>query len=426
VTGKLQQVHLRINDAATGKPTPVRLRITGADGIYYAPFGRLTRFATEPGVDVGHHVLLDDGPWAIIDGACEIALPPGVLRVQAAKGPEYRPLDTEIHLLPGKMALRLTVERWRDLRAQGWHSGDTCACFLSPHAALLEAAAEDLAVVDLLIREAPAAGDPACSALANISAFSGQAPALAKDGHHVVVNTRNAGPAGTLLLLNSHRVVYPLSFGADERWTLCDWCDQCHRKGGLVVADDWLERAAAGSTEHLTDDFLRHIDAIRFLPDRAIEPWFTVLDRGFRLPLVAGSGKESNRQVLGSWRTYAHVDPATTFDYQAWTKAIKAGRTFVTRGPLLKLSVAGAEVGSVIAGGKCSVAASALATAPLSRLEIVHSGRVIGDHRGSEDLRIHLDDFDVASGWILARCWDAQGTAAVSSPVYLQKDNERA
>ena len=27
---------IRINDAATGKPTPVRLRVTDADGNYYA------------------------------------------------------------------------------------------------------------------------------------------------------------------------------------------------------------------------------------------------------------------------------------------------------------------------------------------------------------------------------------------------------
>src|SRR5207248_7668509 len=116
----------------------------------------------------------------------EIALPPGTLRLQASKGPQYRPIDTEIRLTPGKLALRLTIERWRDPRADGWHSGDTCAYFLSPHAALLEAAAEDLAIVDLLIREAEAAGAPA---LAHVSAFSGQAPAPARAGPQVVVNS---------------------------------------------------------------------------------------------------------------------------------------------------------------------------------------------------------------------------------------------
>ena len=57
----------------------------------------------------------------------------------------------------GKMALRLAIERWIDLRSEGWYSGDTRAHFLSPHAALLEAAAEDVAFVNLLALEFAAA-----------------------------------------------------------------------------------------------------------------------------------------------------------------------------------------------------------------------------------------------------------------------------
>lgn len=401
MSGKLQQVHLRVNDAATGKPTPVRLRVTDAEGNYYAPFGRLTRFATEPGVDVGHNVLHDGEAWAIIDGACEIAVPPGLLRIQATKGPEYRPLDTEVHLHPGKMALRLMIERWSDPRAEGWHTGDTCAYFLAPHAALLEAAAEDLAVVDLLIREGSNGQTPT---LANISAFSGQSPALARDGHHVVVNSRNDGPGGRLLLLNCHRVVYPLSFGEGERWTLLDWCDQCHRKGGLVVADDWLDRA---NPELLTDDFLRHIDAIRYLPGHPLEPWFDVLNRGFRLPLVAGSGKQSNREVLGAWRTYAQLPPDQPFDYRAWIDAVRAGRSFVTRGPLLRFALERNEL-----------QAEAMALLALERLEIVHNGAVVAtESRPATTLRTRVSV--PASGWAIARCVDHRGVAALTAPAYL-------
>src|SRR5688500_10391767 len=118
-----QHVHLRINDAATGKPTPVRLRVTDAAGRYYAPFGRLTEFATAANADVGGNVLIDDEPWAYIDGACEIRLPPGDLRIQAAKGPEFQPLDARVRLVAGKLSLRLDIERWTDSRTDGWHSG---------------------------------------------------------------------------------------------------------------------------------------------------------------------------------------------------------------------------------------------------------------------------------------------------------------
>ena len=87
-------VHLRINDAATGKPTPARLRVLGPDGTYYAPFGRVAEFAWGRNEDVGGNLLVGSDRHTYIDGACEIRLPAGVpLRVQATKGPEFEPLD---------------------------------------------------------------------------------------------------------------------------------------------------------------------------------------------------------------------------------------------------------------------------------------------------------------------------------------------
>jgi hypothetical protein len=90
----MQTVHVRVNDAATGRPTPCRLRITGPDGTYYAPFGRLAEFATNMGVDVGGNVLIEHEAHAYIDGTCEVSLPPGRLTVTVSKGPEYIPLRT--------------------------------------------------------------------------------------------------------------------------------------------------------------------------------------------------------------------------------------------------------------------------------------------------------------------------------------------
>src|SRR3954469_12908894 len=112
----MQQVHLRVNDAASGQPTPVRLRITDTEGAYYAPYGRLTEFASSPNQEVGGNVYLGTRPWAYIDGAGEILLPPGTLRFEISKGPEYQPIDTEVQLTAGKMSLRFVMQRWTDLR----------------------------------------------------------------------------------------------------------------------------------------------------------------------------------------------------------------------------------------------------------------------------------------------------------------------
>src|SRR5262249_36780719 len=134
------------------KPTPCRVRFTDGEGKYYAPFGRLERFAANTGVDVGGNVFVGIKEYAYVDGAFEIALPVGTIRVQVEKGPEYLPVDV-LHDLPaGKLSMRLAIERWIDARSLGWYSGDTRAHFLTPHAALLETQGEDLAVTNVLVR----------------------------------------------------------------------------------------------------------------------------------------------------------------------------------------------------------------------------------------------------------------------------------
>ena len=99
-------VHVRISDAATGKPTPVRLRLVDAGGVCRMPFGRQAEFALGPGEEVGGQVRLGDTAFAYIDGVCEVQLPPGPIRVEVHKGPEYRSLSREVVLGPGKIALR--------------------------------------------------------------------------------------------------------------------------------------------------------------------------------------------------------------------------------------------------------------------------------------------------------------------------------
>src|SRR5207244_7522166 len=107
--------------------------------------------------------------WAYVDGACEVALPPGMITVEIAKGPEYVPFHRQISLASGQMALRFSLDRWTDERDSGWFAGDIRAYDLPPHAALLEGAAEGLAVVQLLARERPP-GEGTPGAVANLLA----------------------------------------------------------------------------------------------------------------------------------------------------------------------------------------------------------------------------------------------------------------
>ncbi len=437
-------VHVRVNDAATGKPTPVRLGIYDRDGVLRAPLGRLAEFATGPGQEVGGHLLLGSERFVYIDGACEVRLPAGPARVKVVKGPEYSPLSREVTLGPGQLALRLAVQRWTDLRAERWFAGDTRAHALSPHAALLEAAAEDLAVVNLLARERPAA-------IENLLAFSGTRPALETPGHLVAVNTLNTHPVlGTVALLNCHRAVYPLRFGAPDGlddWSVADWCDQCHRKKGLVVWPDLPRlRPEHPQGEALAALVLGKIDAFEISRFDDPEPatlgdWYRLLDCGLRVPLVGGSGKESNQVLLGAVRAYARLEPGQALEYGAWVEAVRAGRTFVTNGPLLTLTVDNHDPGAVIRvdpeGKPVRVRAEARGGLPFDRLELVADGRVLASKDASGDRQAALLEIEHrpgAGGWLTARCWGhdrlpgpdgGQCVYAHTSPVYFQAEGER-
>jgi hypothetical protein len=449
-----QTVHVRVNDAATGRPTPVRLRLTDGEGNYFTPLGRLAEFATGRNQDVGGNVLLGMKPWAYIDGACEVRLPSGLIRALIHKGPEYTPQQLDTTLAPGKLALRFTMTRWIDLRREGWYSGDTRAHFLTPHAALLEGAAEDLAVVNLLATECevPGTHDKHFPAISNILAFSGQGPALERAGHLVVVNTHNSHPVlGSLGLLNCHRVVYPLSFGGPsgkDDWTLADWCDQCHRKGGLVVwTRTWHEAQDFRFGEPLADLILGKVDAfeIDFFEDSpfdVVPDWYTLLNAGLRVPLVGGSGKDSNGSALGGMRTYARLQPGEELTYKGWIEAVRAGRTFATNGPLLSFTVNGQDPGAVLdlsgAGAAVRIRAEARSVVPFERLEVIQNGAVIAGTAATGNPAMAVLETVVplsTGGWLAARCRGEQQlfhrpanqrVFAHTSPVYVQLDGKPA
>jgi hypothetical protein len=394
-------VHLRITDATTGRPTPVRIRVAAADGTHFPPLGRAAEFPAARNADMGGHLWVGREKWWYIDGACEIPLPPGVpLRVQIAKGPEFTPLDETVTLGAGQISLRFAITRWIDSRAEGWVSVDTRCHFISPHAALLEAQAEGVDAVNLLAMPVPvlALDSHTYTTTPNLLAFSGQVPAIERDGVSVVVNTFNTHPVlGKIALLNSHRPVFPLTFGGEETddWSVCDWCDQCHRKKGLTVWVDAFEPAAGLiGGETLVAAILGKIDAIEVAdaPRKTpLLPWvYRLWDAGFLLPLVGASGKDSNRERLGSMRTYANG---------SWLDAVRAGRTFVTAGPLLAL-----------ARDSTHVRASVRASTQSSPVEIVANSSVVASGEGEVTATV------AEEGWVAARC-PAQSGFAHTSPV---------
>lgn len=443
-------VHVRINDSSTGLPTPCRLRIAGPTGQHFAPFGRVADFPLGRNEDVGGHLAIGRKRFSYIDGSCEIRLPTGVpVEVEIFKGLEFEPIRETVTLGAGQMALRLSLRRWSNQRSEGWTAADTRCHFLSPHSALLEAAAEDVALVHLLAAEqlVPSQDGQLYRSIANMPAFSGQRPALEADGRTVIVNTFNTHPAlGHLSLLHCHRPVFPLSFGGhneSDDWSLSDWCNQCHRKKGLVVwSDAFRSEWGLLGGEALVAAILGNVDALEIDAHERTEPflpsWYRLLDAGISMPLVGSSGKDSNRIPIGAMRTCTLM-PGETHYLAEWVAQIREGRTFVTNGPLIDLCVNGRPIGSRIVienpQQKLMIRASARSHVPFDRLEVVANGEVIADAvpNASPQLAKIETELSLANGgWIAVRChgfaksdpYPLLPVFAHSSPIYIQHEGQ--
>lgn len=409
-------VHVRVNDAATGQPTAVRIRFAGANGEYFPPLGRAAEFPTGRNEEVGGSVFLGGKLYAYIDGACEVPLPTSVpLSVEITKGPAYLPIRQATTLGEGQLSLRFAIERWTDERFGGFVHADSRCHFIPPHAANLEAMAEGIDIANLLIaaQDYTSTDGHMYRVTPNMTAFSGQSGALER----VYVNTFNVHPTlGHLALVNCHRPVFPFTFGhIDETddWSLADWCDQCHRKKGLVIwCDPYRPESGMLGGESLVEAILGRVDAIEidacdrkspFLPT-----WYQLLNAGIRLPLVGGSGKDSNRNAIGSMRT---LTSATDRSYSEWIESVRRGATVASNGPFVGLRVNGQPFGGPLtsSGATLQLEASAASLVPFERLELVVDGEVIagvpGRHGQITTAKIEFEQLRDNCEWIAARCW---------------------
>jgi hypothetical protein len=132
--------------------------------------------------------------------------------------------------------------------------------------------------------------------------------------------------------------------------------------------------------------------------------WYRLLNAGLRVPPVGGSGKDRNSIPLGGMRTYAFLGEGP-FTYANWIEAVRAGRTFITNGPLLEFE----------AREDRRFRATASSVGPVEKVEIVANGEVIAE--GSTE--VEIDHPLPAGGWVAARCRGPGTVFAHSAPVFV-------
>lgn len=437
-------VRTTVIDEATGLPVPCRIHFRSKAGVPYQPHGHHDQLNTNISTwnfDIGGDVRLGQTTYACINGTCEGWLPHGEVIVEIVRGFEYEPVCELITIEPGQRELRLSIRRWCDMASERWFSGDTHVHFLSTQGAHVEAAAEDLRVVNLLQAQWG-------KLFSNTEDWvAGPSVQDSPNGRTIVyvAQENRQHILGHLSLLGIKERISPWATdGASEdvlggtlETTTSHWADACHEQGGIVIVAHftlpYTEVAALIATGRA--------DAIEMV---AMDPYFhneyyRYLSAGFRLPLVAGTDKMTGEVPVGIYRTYVHIPDDEPFDFEHWAQGVALGRTFVSAGPIVRFTVNDQMIGEMIhlpkRGGVVHIEAEAESAVPIHTLQLIQNGQIIAEIKEEDGTRRLVLDVEVPiteDSWLAVRvggpeyydspitnCTWERGIFAHTSPIYV-------
>ena len=418
-----------LRDGATGQPVAAKMRVTSvATGEVYMPASCIRTMPARSRAGVRYFYAR---------GSYEVALPPGRYDIEAVRGICHQPEFARIDVESGATRVRdFSLRLLWDLHASGWYSGNTHTHYNVDIEESVDerlrmvppAEAVDVSVISYLIRNTL----PYASNRIPI----GRLPQFSRDGSILDMgeecrnnSTANSIPFGYghCLFLNIPRLIEPASTGmlsADGKSpdfpTVSMLCAEARRIGGTTV---WCHNGHG--LEAPVAVALGHIDALNIADGFPVEyeRYYQFLNCGFRLPISSGT----------DWWEYDHnrvfVQVRGAFSYETWLEGLRAGRTFVSNGPLLHLEVNGKGPGSVLEyGGRVRVTARALSRVPFERLEIVADGEVVASQTANnlQEAKLEREVQVGGSGWIAARVSGNTATRlgypvfAHTNPVYIQ------
>ena len=436
---------------AGGLPAAARVAVTGPDGRGWAPDSAWRH--ADDGFDRAQRSF--EQTYFHARGMVNLRLPAGRYRLEVRKGLEYRAVTREVMMHPGRTtAAVVQLVRLVDLPRQGWWSGDLHvhmnyggAYRNDPARLRFQAEAEDLHLVENLIVNKE-------QRIPDVAWFRGR-PDPVSTARTVITHdeefhtsywghTAHLGLTRNLILPNYAGYVNTAAASLyPDNAAIFDLAHAQHSVSGYVHPYDEVPdpRDSASLTHALPVDVaLGNVDYLEvggFSDHLATaQVWYRLLNAGFRLPAGAGTDAMANFASLhgpvGMNRVFVHSGP--TLDYRAWLTALKAGRTFVSNGPLLSFTVAGREPGAELrlpAGVHSLIARVSLrSNVPVERLEIVANGVVVAPIPLSRDSTAADASIPLPvtrSGWLTLRAYSRRAHPGVldlypfatTSPIYL-------
>jgi hypothetical protein len=370
-------------------------------------------------------------------------LPPGPTRIRVTRGPEFKAVDREIELRAGETNLiEMELERQVDLRRRGWFAGDSHVHMMHGEKTVavdfdqmaLAARAEDLQYLSVghawalenptperLEAELDRRSTPDCVLTWNLEApknyFKGDAGRCL--GHCWTLGMRGRTPGGadviTLLLqasagdyeshklsianFESHALIHAqdgaVFYTHPARW----WTGPWGGEGGYPKQDKMRvsNMAVELPLDVLAGPTFDGLDIITgggefAANEKSFQLWSLLLNHGYRLAATGSSDACFDRPgdaQPGAARLYTFIEGG--FTVAAAARAAAQGRTFVTTGPLLVVSVDRQPPGtSFPADGRphelrIEAWASGAVTGGLAKVEILRNGQLF--HQQALDSR---------------------------------------
>jgi hypothetical protein len=428
-------LHGKMNDALTGRQTPCTVKIIDANGKV-----------------VVESASFSDGFRS--SGEFAKRLPVGPTRIRITRGFETKAIHQEVNLVAGETNdLTFTLERVVNF--------DYVA---------LTAKAEDLQYISLaqawnldeptperLEGELARRSTPECLLTWNLEApknyYQGDAGRCL--GHCWTIGVRGRTREGrdvirllmdasawdyesgkpTYANFESHQLIHDqggvVSYSHPARWWMGSWGGQ----GGYPKVDQM--RISNMAVELPLDTLLGPTyDGLDIITGpgefeanaKAFEIWSLLLNHGYRIAATGSSDACFDRPgggVPGMPRTYTYVPGE--FSLAQAAKAIAAGRTFVTTGPLLIATIDKNPPGSAFPAGprtrvlSIEAWASGRDAGALKRIEVLRNGRVwreftLEGKRGS--IQTNLNLLEQETSWYCVRVFGPERQTAISGAFY--------
>jgi hypothetical protein len=343
----------------------------------------------------------DESHFILLDGNGEFELPSGAYQIEAHHGLELTPAVVDFSLAAGqKRTIELGLEPVAGPESGRWLSGDD-------HIHLVREAADNDVFLRWLQAEDLSVG--------NFLQLQRQIDAATQYGFGRKAEARSPGFAirsghesrsefyGHVNVLGPEKLIRPLSVGmvyanSPEAYPFPNVLFKEGRGLGATVGYAHFD----GSMKHSTlpmDLALASIDFIEVFQFGVLktEPWYELLNAGFRVTGVAGSDFPANLSQFRPWpRAIPLLGPERTLirgdvvadesAFDRWAKGVRSGAVVVSNGPLLDLTVSGQRPGAVLDWDGKSTTIKAVAevwfSRPLESLELIVNGRTIASQPG--------------------------------------------